>query len=63
MRYAFVFALMLATNPIDNFMQPGWPSTRSINEMERILDLGADAIFTDRPDRLLEVLRNRENAR
>lgn len=23
MRYAFIFVLMLATNPIDDFMQPG----------------------------------------
>lgn len=31
-------------------------TVNEINEMERILDLGADAIFTDHPDRLLEVL-------
>ncbi len=34
-------------------------TVNEINEMERILDLGADAIFTDYPDRLLEVLGNR----
>jgi len=34
-------------------------TVNEISEMERILDLGADAIFTDHPDRLLEVLANR----
>ena len=34
-------------------------TVNDINEMERILDLGVDAIFTDHPDRLLEVLADR----
>jgi glycerophosphoryl diester phosphodiesterase len=34
-------------------------TVNEINEMERILELGADAIFTDYPDRLLEVLARR----
>ena len=31
-------------------------TVNEINEMERLIDLGVDAIFTDRPDRLLRVL-------
>ena len=30
-----------------------------INEMKRILDSGADAIFRDHPDRLLKILADR----
>ena len=31
-------------------------TVNEINEMERLIGLGVDAIFTDRPDRLLRVL-------
>ena len=34
-------------------------TVNEINEMERLIDLGVDAIFTDRPDRLLRVLGTR----
>jgi glycerophosphoryl diester phosphodiesterase len=34
-------------------------TVNEVDEMERVLDLGVDAIFTDQPDRLLEVLRGR----
>ena len=34
-------------------------TVNEINEMERILDLGVDAIFTDHPDRLLQILADR----
>ncbi len=34
-------------------------TVNEINEMETMLELGVDAIFTDRPDRLLEVLAGR----
>lgn len=33
------------------------------NDLIRILELGVDAIFTDRPDRLLDLLGRREDAR
>lgn len=29
------------------------------DEMRRLLDLGADGLFTNRPDRMIELLRGR----